>query len=403
MNRPRQYSGLNLYRKQQPAFNASTHASRDMAEIPPEGPIIDAKYRWVEDLDILAYVDQTEMLPENKALVKAFVHDARLGKTIKKKSKKKVGKSRQIKYVQDLKKLDAHFKKNFKDVAQEEMECFILDLEDGKLIQKNGKPYAAETQVAIKKIVIKFYKWLHGSPDVTPSIVSWIDTSCELKDHIFLTRAELDTMLSRMVSNSSEQVVRNKALIAVLFDTGLRANELLNLRVRDLEYHNEHYKIRVTVSKTLKRTLVLTLSRKYVDEWLDVYPNRTVPEAQLFPISYTALAHMIERTGKRISKHVTPHTLRHSSITYWANHLKHAQLCMRFGWSMNSKQPARYIQRAGIEEEAVAELYNENEAKGHDEEKEMLYRRLAMMEEQMNKLLEGDLAEIAKLVKNARE
>jgi len=249
------------------------------------------KYAWRGVTDLYGLLRDTPLQAENRILLERFLRDAELGKTIKKRSKKKIGSLRLLKYLQDLKKLDAHFRKPLDRVTQKEMETFITDLEKGRITQKNGQPYASETQVCLKKIVMKFYRWL-GKPE----LVEWFDTSYELKDYRTISKEQLDYLLETMTSRSPATLARNRALLAFLFDSGARADELLNIRIGDLSQERE-YKVRITVSKTEKRTLILPLASRYLGAWLDLHPARDVPAAQLFPLNYHALFNQVARAG----------------------------------------------------------------------------------------------------------
>lgn len=49
------------------------------------------------------------------------------------------------------------------------------------------------------------------------------------------------------------------------------------------------------------------------------------------------------------NKHARPYILRHSRTTHVASHrFEHAQMCKMFGWSVNSKNPSKYIHMSGI-------------------------------------------------------
>ena len=56
-----------------------------------------------------------------------------------------------------------------------------------------------------------------------------------------------------------------------------------------------------------------------------------------------------------------PHLLRHTSATYWSNKLPYFKFCKRFGWTMTSKMPQRYIDREGVDEMEVAEIFHRSE------------------------------------------
>lgn len=370
--------------------------SKTMMHTEP-GRIIDAKYRWIQELDLEQYIEKTGMLQQNKALLTRFVQDARLGKTIKQGAKKKIDKPRLIKYVQDLKKLDAYCRKPFDAIDQVEMERFILDLEEGRLVQTTGKPYGAETQVCIKKIVIKFYKWLNGGKK--PNLVDWIDTSYKIKDYRAPREEQIRNILDRMSSNDPGELMRNRALIMVLFDSGARADELGNVRLEHISKEEGIYKMRIAFSKTRPRTVSLPLCTEHLDKWLSVHPFQEDRQKQLFPMTYTAMHHMIKRAGKRAAIKMTPHTIRHASATYWARHLSRYQLCQRMGWALSSKQPDRYIDQEGLGEEKVKQIVEQNTMQRMATENAQLNRRLAMMEEQLERLLKADKEELRQIIK----
>lgn len=362
-----------------------------------EGRIIDPKYRWIYTTDLQGRVRREIRNAPNKKLIARFIADAGLGKTIRGKAKKKIGRPRQVKYLQDLKKLDRFFAKPLDEVTQEDMERFITALEDGGLSKKNGEPYATETQVAIKKIVIKFYKWLNAG---TPSpLTNWIDTSYRIKDHRALSKDEVELLARNMTSTNNELLVRNRTLVLFLFDSGCRIDETLNIRLRNLENRDGTYYVRVEHSKTKPRTIGLPLSTPALQEWLGVYSCRNDPEATLFGTTYKSCYDLLRRAGARLlGMSVTPHMLRKASATYWASHLGRYPLCRRFGWSMSSRQPDRYIDQAGLDEEQVTRTVERTHIAELEGQNRELQERLGIMEEQMRALLGTEIVEVKRLL-----
>jgi len=103
------------------------------------------------------------------------------------------------------------------------MEDFIIGLEKDRFLRKDGRKSSEETKVDLKKAIKKFYKWLLGENEHYPEIVDWIDTSTEVKEVPALTREEIERLVNQTGS------MRNKAIIMVLFDSGARIEELLNI------------------------------------------------------------------------------------------------------------------------------------------------------------------------------
>lgn len=323
----------------------------------------------------------TTMVPKNRELILKFVRDCALGKTIKKGMKKKIGPGRCLKYISILTRLSREFAKSFDQVNQDDMEKLILGFDEDKILSIKGKPFSDETRADYKKTIKKFWKWKDGNNSQYPDLVEWIDVTVEAKEIPALSRKEIEILVDGTPS------IRLKSLIMVLFDSGARIEELLNVRLKE-----EHviwkpeldcYTIRLQFSKTKPRTVSLPLASKHLRAWLQIHPARGNPESQLFPIKYDAIRTALYRLATRVlAKRVTPHILRHSSATYFANKLNHYQLCNRYGWAMNSDEVNRYIDRAGILEEQTTTLIRESEATTLVDQNKLLKEELMLLKEQ---------------------
>jgi len=166
-----------------------------------------------------------------------------------------------------------------------------------------------------------------------------------------------------------------------LFDSGARVEELLNIKICDLSFKDNVYKVRIVHSKTKPRTIHLPICSKYISSYLKEFKYQ--PDEYLFPISYLTLRQMINRAGKNIlNKNLTPHILRHSSATYYAHHLKHFQLCYRYGWTMSSNMPDRYLDREGMLEEETSSIIKTNDISHLDKENQVLNERFSSIVEE---------------------
>jgi Phage integrase family len=233
------------------------------------------------------------------------------------------------------------------------------------------------------KAIKKFWKWKDGNNSQYPDLVEWIDVSVKVKEIPALSRKEIESLVDGTPS------IRLKALIMVLFDSGARIEELLNVRLKE-----EHvtwkpeldcYTIRLEFSKTKPRTVSLPLASRHLRAWLQVHPAKENSESQLFPIQYDAIRTSLYRLATRVlQKRVTPHILRHSSATYFANKLNHYQLCNRYGWTMSSDQVNRYIDRAGILEEQTTKLIRESETATAGAENKSLREELMLLKDQQS-------------------
>lgn len=296
------------------------------------------------------------IITKNRELILRFINDARTGKTVKDRAKKKISYSRCMKYAYGLKRFSNWFGKPFDSITLKDMERVINWLEEDKYTAKTidgkSKKYSESTKLDYKKTIRKFFKWMYGENKKFFELTSWIDTYEQFHELPALTREEIEKM-------ASSCNIRDKAIIMILFDSGARIEEFLNLRMGDStrKEDDNYYMIRIKHSKTKPRTISIPMCTEVLDNWLLIHPARDDPNAQLFPLTYDAVRMVLKRIGRKIiKKNVYPHLLRHSSVTYYCHKLSQYQLCYRYGWSMSSKQPARYIDREGINEEETAEM-----------------------------------------------
>lgn len=316
------------------------------------------------------------ILPENKRIILQFLRDAELGKTIKNRAKKKIAEGRLSKYLYRLRDLSNYFNKPFRAVTQKDMERFIYDLERDKI-----KEYSERTKVDIKNNIKKFWRWLYTGKKAKRDeygnldIINWIDTSLEEKEIPALTREEVE-----MLANACD--IEYRAIVKLLFDSGARIEELLNVTLGDLTKKDDFYKMRIRFSKTKPRTISVPMCTQELEEWLRIHPDKDNLAAYLFPVNYDAVRMKLKRTATKVlGKNVTPHILRHSSATYYCNKLNPFQLSYRYGWSMSSRMPARYIDREGIMEEKTAEIIKGDEVNELRKENKLINEEFQRLKE----------------------
>lgn len=360
--------------------------SKGSVKLYPEGKIDIHQRKAKYEIALKKFEADDSIIHKNKELILEFLRDCQLGKTILGKSKKKIGVARCFKYLGILKPLSFWLAKPFNEINQKDLEDFIQALESDKIVKKSGQPFSDATKVDIKKAIKKFWKWKDGGNKQYPELVEWIDTYDAVKEIPALTRHEIDNMIE--YANNP----RDKAIVIVLFDSGARVEELLNVRLK-----KEHlfwkedlkcYMVRLEYSKTKPRTISLPLSTNALNRWLEVHPGKNDPLSQLFPLSYPALKMVVNRLGlKALNKRTTPHILRHSSATFYANRLKSPyKLCYRYGWTMASKEVNRYLDREGILEEETAISVKSDEVAVYNRENLKLREDLTFEREKNSEL-----------------
>jgi len=312
------------------------------------------KEKYVVALESLK--KDTSISDHNRELILSFLRDAEMGKTIKQGQKRKLGINRRLKYIATLKIFARWAKKDLDKVTSDDMEKIIFDLENDQIKAKKGKAYSEETKADIKRLLKKFYKWLLGNNETYPDCVSWFDTSVKEKEIPSLTREEVE----KLIEGSAR--FANKVIIMVLFDSGARIEEFLNLRLKHVTKREDYYLLRIEYSKTKPRTISVPLCTPLLGDWLKKFDTNN-PDAPLFPFSYDSVRMILKRAGRRVlKKAVYPHLLRHSSATYYANIEKnYFRFCKRYGWTFGSSMAQRYIDRAGVDEEITAKAVQGDE------------------------------------------
>lgn len=118
--------------------------------------------------------------------------------------------------------------------------------------------------------------------------------------------------------------------------------------------------------------------------WYDMY-TRLIPGSIFVGfLKYNEIiTNIIPSTG------VTPHMLRHSSATYYANRLKNPyKLCYRYGWTIASNMVNRYLDRDGILEEETPSVVKVDEISAAQKLNQGLREELSLVRESYSKLNE---------------
>ncbi|WP_256030402.1 tyrosine-type recombinase/integrase [Natronomonas aquatica] len=289
----------------------------------------------------LAYIESaTHIHPENKRLIVEYHRDMVLA---------------DISSAQQQKVL-AHFKIITDHVGQTR----FVDLDKEAIVDLVAWLYtrgtSSSTVVDYKQAIKQFWKWLNDGED--PEETKWIRRGPVEQKRILpqslLTPTDIRALLEACHND------RDRAFVAVLWETGARIGELIDLEVGHIE-QKALGKQMIVSGKTGSRRLLLLESEPYLESWLTVHPNRhhdaplwcKIDTKQGSPdetISYQYIRlRILDRASEQagIKKPVNPHHFRHSRATYLANYLTEAQMCAWFGWVPGSRVPGRYVHLSG--------------------------------------------------------
>lgn len=157
---------------------------------------------------------------------------------------------------------------------------------------------------------------------------------------------------------------RDKALVGVQYEAGLRGGELYDLTVGDVSDSDHGLALRVD-GKTGQRSvhLIADFSIPHLQRWLSEHPAGEDPNARLWSklnkaerYSYQRFLQCFKEAAERVgvTKPVTPTNFRKSNA-YWLAKKRDANAALiedRQGRARGSKAVARYIARFGEDTEA---------------------------------------------------
>ena len=270
-------------------------------------------------------------------------------------------------------------KKDLQKATREDIEKFITKLNKNEFLREDGKPYSGNTKSDIKKFLKQFYKWLLGESEFYPKQVSWLKTKIS-KDE---KPKEKETLSYEEIIKLSEgfDKAEYKILVLLLFDSGFRIGELLSCKKKDLtledfERGKKCYWLKCNDSKTTPRKVPVPLFTDDINNFVNTAYYKNIKDDELlYPKTYNALHKAIKETAEKVlGKRISPHSLRHSSATYYSKMYDGNMNLIgeRYGWSFDSKELKTYIRRSGAyQKQGVKKVYDDELTKVREELKEI--------------------------------
>ncbi|MEM2924774.1 MAG: tyrosine-type recombinase/integrase [Methanocellales archaeon] len=175
------------------------------------------------------------------------------------------------------------------------------------LYNKNLKKSSISTY---QRIIKSFYGYLYNNNLIPENPCrNLYNVKPEQKAPIYLTLEEVELLFN------AAKNPRDRLIFQILYATGLRVSELINIRYRDIDFKNCTIKVFGKGSReryVLARQELLDEIKRYCEE------NKKSDMDKLFNITARAIELNIKRAATQagIKKEVTPHKLRHSFATH---------------------------------------------------------------------------------------
>ncbi|MFR5856440.1 MAG: site-specific tyrosine recombinase/integron integrase [Bacilli bacterium] len=166
-----------------------------------------------------------------------------------------------------------------------------------------------------------FYNYLLNQKLIDFNIFSNIrNPKLEKKLPNYLNYEELAKILDS-IDTSSEDGLKNRLLIEMLYATGCRVSEIANIKIEDINFSNNSIRV---IGKGNKERIVYfgEYARFYLNKYIEghkreyLFDNKNNEKLNIHEIEY-----MVKEIVKNLAlkTHVTPHTLRHTFATHLLN------------------------------------------------------------------------------------
>jgi hypothetical protein len=205
--------------------------------------------------------------------------------------------------------------------------------------------------------------------DDLPDSISWVSAATSKDYNPMPDPAKMldwDEHIKPMLDECRN--ARDKALIAVSWDSGARSGEIRGLSIGDISDHDYGLKISVDGKKG-ERSIPLVPSVPYLRQWLNTHPAPNDPDAPLWSKLSKAEDISYQMKLKILKKQARDAGITHSDVTFTrmrkssASHLasqgiNQAHIEDHHGWDRGSTVASRYVSVfSDANDRAVAEAH----------------------------------------------
>ena len=219
-------------------------------------------------------------------------------------------------YERDLQLFDSFLENNnIKDVDSSVIRNYL------KFLYEKG--YSSKTISRNLSSLRSFYKYEINNGNTKSNPCALISNpKLDKKLPNFLSYTEIEDIIS-LASKDEKNGVRNSLIIELLYSTGVRVSEIVNIKIKDINLSTREI---VIFGKGSKERIVLfgDLLKKLIIEYLDIRNSDSeylIINKYGKKMSTKSIEDIIKKVVKLdgIKNKVTPHTIRHTFATHMLN------------------------------------------------------------------------------------
>ena len=243
-------------------------------------------------------------------------------------TQKRVSQNTFTAYKKDIEQLLEFFKKNktnLENCGKPQLKSFLRNLKERGIGAKS-----LSRKISTLKL---FFSFLHEQFGFINKAASLVYPKTEQKLPVFLTEEELQHLFKIANKDTSYRGIRNKVMLSLLYASGMRVTELVSMTLDQIHFDTGFVTIFGKGGKERMVPLpknVLDLLRFYIDTiYIKLLSKNMRHEKRkyLFCVSYRGKQKPISRQvfwsilkklifKSKISKKISPHSLRHSLATH---------------------------------------------------------------------------------------
>jgi len=233
-----------------------------------------------------------------------------------------------------IRQYEFHFK-NLNEIKP--LDDWTKDDVNNYISQMRLDGYSASTMETRKTILKALFKWAKKPAIAEDLHIRAINTPLNRKDILSIDE------INKLIGSTESHMY--KALIAFLFESGGRINEVLPIIVDEIEETDKGMIIPVHQTKTgiADRRILCIFSTQYIRNQI-AYSGLSKGD-RLFPVVDISVWEMLKKIGKKagIEKPISAHMFRHAQAVDMLKRGYQDQITKKkLGWTGDSKMLARY-------------------------------------------------------------